>query len=229
MKISTMALFLGGALVCGVGGIGLAACSSDSNTGNPTGGDSGGNHDGTTGSEGGGGDGGAIDSGGNEGGGDSAGGCTHGNPPSLHVSDGGPTSLFCGFKANDAGTLYCDPHTQNCCVGGSMGTGFADPTCNTKGVACVNGTMPKEIDCEDSNDCPVVGSICCYTGPVPTLDPTCNYYRATSGISTHCVDPDAGTACASGEQQICSSNAECPSGKTCTPFKTIYFGLGFCM
>ncbi len=226
MKISTMALFFGGALVLSGAGLGLAACSSDSGTGTPTGGgDSGSNTDGTSHTDG------AMqgdtapqgDSATGDDGGDGGAGCKHGNPPNVHPSDGGPTALFCGFKANDGGTLACDPHTQLCCVGGKQGTGFADPVCIAAGGTCMNGMNPKPIACEDQNDCPTAGNLCCYTGAVPQNDPACGYYYASSNIATNCA-----TTCAAGQSRICTSDSQCATGQTCTPFKSIYFGLGFC-
>jgi hypothetical protein len=229
MKISTLALFLGSALVVGGAGVGLVACSSDSSTGTPTPGDSGTGTDGSTHNDGStpADSGMTPDTGTMDDGGD-AGACTHGNPPKLHASDGG--TLFCGFKPNDAGTLYCDPHTQECCVGGTQGTGHADAVCQQQGTTCTNGMGPKVINCEAPADCTTAGSVCCMTGTTPTLDTTCNYYRTGANITTSCVAPSDGGAptCAAGQSQICTNDMECPTGKTCVPFKTIYFGLGFC-
>jgi hypothetical protein len=138
--------------------------------------------------------------------------------------------------SNDGGDLSCNPHAQTCCVGGSAGAdaGFADPVCGIPDGGCANGSGPKEIDCEDPNDCPVPGSTCCIgasgsTTLPPALDPACNFYYLKSGIHTHCVAPDAGTSCGAGERIICSADGQCPSATpTCTPFKSIYFSLGFC-
>jgi hypothetical protein len=183
-------------------------------------------------------DSGITDSGGPDGAANEASSCTHGSPPRFHPSDGGPMSLFCGFLSGDAGTLNCDPHLQICCVGGTQegGAGFVDPVCGVPGTPCSNGNGPREIDCEDPNDCPTPGSTCCIgaigsTTLPPALDPACNYDYARSGIRTHCVTPDAGgPSCRAGEFVICTGNAQCPADKpTCIPFKSIFFSLGFCM
>ena len=224
MKNSQLAWLLGGALVLSSGVLGVAACSS-SNTGNPTGGvDSG------TGSDGGGGtdtgtgtdtgNGGTDSGGGTDGGGT----CTSPKSPSLHPSDGGAGSLFCGYLGNDAGRLDCTPQTQVCCLGGKQGTGFADPTCNAPGTPCANGTNPKEFQCGDPTDC-ASGSICCLGGPAPTLDPVCGYYKAKGTTGSKC---ETTTTCAAGETKLCESNAECAAGQTCTPFKTLILQFGFC-
>jgi hypothetical protein len=36
------------------------------------------------------------------------------------------------------------------------------------------------------------------------------------------------TACAAGETQVCSSQADCPTGTTCTAGKWKLYQLGFC-
>jgi Cys-rich repeat protein len=59
----------------------------------------------------------------------------------------------------------------------------------------------------------------------------CNYLKATNGTAVVCEGLAAGgavTACAPQELQVCSSNADCPSGRTCTPTKWKLFQVGLC-
>lgn len=229
MKNNQLAWLLGGAVVLSSAGLGLAACSSDSGSGNPTNTDGGGGNDGSAGNDTGTGT--DTGTGGNDtgtggdtgGGGD--GGCTSPKLPTLHPSDGGAKSLFCGYPAGDAGAISCDPATQVCCLGGKQGATFADPVCNTKGTACTNGTAPKEFDCGDPNDC-ATGSVCCLQGPAPALDPVCGYYKAKGTLGSKC---ETGATCAAGETKICESNAECATGQTCTAFKSLVLQFGFCL
>jgi hypothetical protein len=234
MKVKTIALVLGGSLVLAGVGVGAVACSSSSSGGNNPGVDSGMNNPDTSST-------GMPDNFAppvdgnmpmNDAGVDAPAACKHGNAPTLHPSDGGPGELWCGYLSGDAGKLYCNPGSQTCCNGGTMGSGFADPVCGTPGTACANGTGPEEFDCEDQKDCPN-GGTCCFGGNTIALDPACNYdYAHASGSYTRCVSPDAGGACAAGtEETLCTSSAECANvaGKpNCTPFKVIFYGLGHC-
>jgi hypothetical protein len=60
----------------------------------------------------------------------------------------------------------------------------------------------------------------------------CGYPKATQGTAVVCESSDAGVApgaCAAGEVELCSSQADCPTGTTCTPGKWKIFQVGFCL
>lgn len=216
MKIRTLALVLGSALVVTGGGVAATACSS-SNSGTPSGTDSGGGKDGTANSDGGGtGDDGGI---GDDGG--TAVDC--GKSPGLHPEDAG--TIFCGFA--DAGKLECTTGNQ-CCLGGKLGQGFAPEQCVQFGSACTNGAdggLP--VQCGQPSDCTANGqanSVCCLRGNAPAQVAGCGYYKASGGQGTFCEQ-----SCQTGETQLCESNGDCPSGKTCTPFKWKVLQFGFCL
>jgi hypothetical protein len=223
MKKSHIALFLGGALLVASGAM-MAACSSSSdNTGNPSGGGDSGTtgHDGsTTGNDSGGT---GNDSGGT---GNDGGTADCGSTPTLHPSDAG--AIFCAYAPNDGGPLTCATGTQ-CCIGGKVGSGFAAEDCVTFGNACDNpadGGLP--VQCEQTSDCTANGKAgaCCMRGSTPQQVAGCGYYKASGGTGVFCAGANA---CAAGEVQICSSNADCPNGQTCTPMKWKILQLGFCM
>ncbi|HEY8041797.1 MAG TPA: hypothetical protein VIF15_18465, partial [Polyangiaceae bacterium] len=101
--------------------------------------------------------------------------------------------------------------------------------CVTWGQGCDNpadGGLP--VQCEQTSDCTAnghSGSVCCIKGTTPAAVPGCGYDKAKGGTGVFC---EQGTACASGDIQICSSQADCPSGTTCTPFKWKIIQLGYC-
>jgi hypothetical protein len=151
--------------------------------------------------------------------------------PALHPAD--PGSLYCG--GNDAATtFYCDAGLE-CCLGGKVGSQFAPDQCASWDTACPNpldGSMP--IECEQTSDCTVnakVTSVCCLQGataPAPTSGCPASDLKAMDGTGTVC---EPGTTCsASGDLQICETQAECAGiGKTCTAFHWKIFQMGFCM
>ncbi len=217
MKKSHLAWLLGGALLVGSGGL-MIACSSSDNTGNPsTGGgtDSGtGGHDGSTsGSDSGTG---GQDSGGSS---DAGTGSECGTTPALHPSDAG--SIYCPFGP-DGGAITCQ--NEACCISGKVGSAFPPSTCAMAGQCNFQADAGNtEIDCEQSADCPS-GQVCCGGGPAPQQVQGCGYYQEKGMQYAKCA-----ASCQAAEWQICSSNADCTGGKTCTPTKIKGAGIGFCM
>ena len=228
MKNSQLAWLLGGALVLSSGGLGVAACSSSSGSGNPSGGnDSGTGSDGT----GGGNDTGTgndTGNGGNDTGpvGDGGPGNDCGSTPSLHPGDGG--SIYCPFGP-DGSALHCAAATQECCIGGKIGTNqFAESNCETWGTACTNpADGGRQLECGEALDCTGNnhGTTCCATGALPAIKAGCGYYAESPGLKGSTC---SAAACAAGQFQMCATDAECGAGKTCTPFKTLGMQLGFC-
>ena len=157
-----------------------------------------------------------------------------GSIPTLHPTDAG--SIFCGYPADGGSSFSCTTGTQ-CCLGGPNGQNFYPEDCVTWGANCDNpgddgGAIP--IPCEQSADCTAngaTGDVCCLQGAAaPTAVQGCGYYKATGGKQIACETPsDAGACTGSGEIQICSSDADCPSGHTCTPMKWKLYQLGFCL
>ncbi|HEY8040519.1 MAG TPA: hypothetical protein VIF15_12025 [Polyangiaceae bacterium] len=228
-------------------GGGDATQGIDANGGNDTGG---GGFDSTTGGDtgagddaSGGGDGHVVkNDGGSDGGadtgsaGDSASAVECGALPTLHQDEAG--TIFCGFDFDAGVNLVC-PVGQECCLGGAIDLDagvFAPQSCATFGTACTNppdgGAIA--IECGQNADCTAngtpAGAVCCLQGATaPAVVPGCGYYRASLGTAIACEAPQTGGTCAAGEVQICSSNVDCPSGKTCTPTKWKIFQVGFCL
>jgi hypothetical protein len=226
MKISTLGLFLGGALLVSGAGIAVTACSSDSGTGNPTT-----NPDGSTGQDGSSHNDGStqMDTGGqmDTGSGDDGGmGTECGTTPSLHASDGGPGSIYCPFGP-DGGAIHCSPGTEKCCISPKVNGQYPPSSCASTCPYDAGGHT--DLACEDSISCSGnnLGSICCAKGATPATVAGCGYFNESPGMSQ--ATCEQGPDCASGEFQLCGAPSECPSGKTCTPFKVKGLQLGFCM
>ncbi|HEY6462134.1 MAG TPA: hypothetical protein VIY73_18335, partial [Polyangiaceae bacterium] len=163
-----------------------------------------------------------------------------GASPTLHEDEAG--SIFCGF--NGTADLYCGVG-QECCLGGALGGGtFAPQECATRDTVCPNaaaldaGAAAIPIACGQLADCTANGATsavaCCLQGATaPTVVVGCSYPKATEGTAVVCESSDAGATgpqpCAQGEVQMCSSQADCPTGTTCTPGKWKIFQVGFCM
>lgn len=208
--------------------IGIGACSSDSTTGNPTVGGQDSSVGNDTGTASGGDSGGSTDGGG----GTTDAGC--GSSPSLHADTAG--SIFCGYT--DAGPFSCTTGNE-CCLGGELSKSvFAPEACAAFGTACTNpvdGGL--QIECGQVSDCAangVANAACCLQGAsAPTIVSGCSYYKASRGTGVVCEPgADAGAsvpACAAGEVQVCSAQADCPTGKTCTPMKWKLYQMGFCL
>ena len=136
------------------------------------------------------------------------------SPPStLHPPKAGKTSLYCPFSGTPA--IYC-ALGQHCCEP-SSGTSTCDPIA----TPCPAGDT--DWQCEDATaDC-TAGQVCCGTGMlVINTNPQCNNF-ASGFTGTHCA-----ASCMASEIQMCTSNGECPAGKTCQPFKTKGSSVGGC-
>jgi hypothetical protein len=152
-----------------------------------------------------------------------------GSIPTLHPTDAG--EVYCGF--GDAGSIYCGVGEQ-CCLGGSLGNGqFAPEQCAAFGTTCQNppptdaGAGGIAIECMQPSDCTANdgGTVCCLRANPPAVVAGCGYSKATGGTGVFC---EQATACAAGESRLCESQADCPSGQTCTPFKWKLYQMGFC-
>jgi len=225
MKISTLGLFLGGALLVSGAGIAVTACSSDSGTGNPTT-----NPDSSTGNDGSSHNDGQAqqDTGmmGDDGGSDTGTGAECGTTPTVHPSDGGPGAIYCPFGP-DGGAIHCNPASETCCINPKVNGTFPPSTCSaTCPYSDAGGAT--DLHCQDSISCSAngKGNICCGSGPLPTLDTACGYYNEKGLKAGNC---EQGPSCAAGEFQLCGGQNDCPTGKTCTAFKAKGMQLGFCM
>jgi hypothetical protein len=232
MKISTIALVLGSALITCSAGAGLAACSSSSATGEPsTGTDSG--ADTSTGT-----DGGMLQ--------DSAPGTdsmTTGDTsttadaacaPALHASspDGG---IYCPFSKDftvDGGSYaYCTNGTQECCLSPSSDAGLS--VCATTGN-CATGFSPWE--CGGPEDCiDPANPVCCLTAGPTEMSTSCPGTDKTEGFDgTHCTTAAICTGQVEAGMYVdnqfvtCESTADCPAGKTCIAVKTTGTAIGVC-
>jgi len=251
----TVAVFGVSAAACGGGKI--AATGSDGGSSGSTVSSSGVSSGGTTSSSGGfssgssGGIGGSSTGSGSSSGGDSDGGfdidgssgsssgC--GTTPSLHENPAG--DIYCGYDT-DGGHIECISDDAGnggfCCLGGSLGGGmYAGEICADNSAGCMvasEGTGPIPIQCNQISDCPGNGApgatACCLQGAtVPAMPAGCNYLKSSHGSAIVCEgSPGDGGAepCASGEVQVCSSDADCPSGMTCQPGKWKIYQIGFC-
>jgi hypothetical protein len=117
--------------------------------------------------------------------------------------------------------------------------------CATFGGTCTNSGNPDAgsgnllavpIECNQVSDCVANGNAnataCCLQGAkAPTPVAGCGYDKSTNGNAIVCEGTAGGAAtpCAAGEVQICSSQADCPSGTTCTPGKWKLYQIGFCL
>ena len=158
--------------------------------------------------------------------------------PTLHMDPAG--SVYCGYGV-DGGSLVCGTG-QECCLGGAIGVNtYAPDECAATGTSCTNGgtadaggSAAIPIACQQIADCTadgVAATACCLQGATaPAPAPGCTYPRSRSGSAIVCEGTGTGpTACAAGEVNICSSQADCPSGTTCTAGKWKIFQVGFCL
>jgi hypothetical protein len=240
MKISTIALVLGSALITCSAGAGLAACSSSSGTGEPsapldsgtdtsTGMDSGTQPDTGPGAD--------TGTGGDTSTGDDGGdaGCT--SPPALHISsaDGG---IYCPFSKNfdvDGGEYaYCTTGTQSCCLSPSSDAGLS--VCTTIGNCATALPNSEEWQCAGPEDCKSGGSVCCLTSGPTEANAECVNTLKTKGFdNTRCMASQAacsGTVDAGmytdNQFVVCEKQADCATG-TCTALKTTGTSIGLCL
>jgi hypothetical protein len=221
MKKNTLAWFVIAGAGIAFSGLGMAACSSSSATGNPS--------DDSSGGDGGGGD--ATNQTDGNNGGDSAvntdsgsdsGTC--GSTPTLHkdTDDAGREDIYCSPATGSASYCEIEAGTLNHCCIDTSGTGFPNGACTTG--ACPAGNL--DIQCNDDSSC-AAGLHCCGLGH-PYVNATCGYAKIYGFTGTQCAascpsltTDDAGTF------QACSeTNTTCLTG-TCTPAKE-YIQLGVC-
>jgi hypothetical protein len=144
------------------------------------------------------------------------------HPPKL---DAGPGTIFCPFSAVDGGkNELCIAGSEHCCE--SKGGSTMPSSCEPLATACPMGDI--DWKCEDPiADCPT-GQDCCAPGATLELGGTQNGMACANFASkmtgTTCVL--AGTC---NGIQMCTSDAECPAGKTCTPFTKSGNQVGGCM
>ncbi len=142
---------------------------------------------------------------------------TCGTPPALHPE--ATPGVYCPFTA--AGKSVCAAGEQ-CCEPPAASGQLS--VCAPGGTACgVTGALVWR--CEDALDCAgnAATPVCCGSGAV-VLDATCGFHRGSAFTGSHCA-----ASCGAAEVQICESAAQCPAGKTCTPFKTNGLAMGVCL
>jgi len=144
-----------------------------------------------------------------------------------NVPDGAPFTTdsgpFCPFQG-DGSTFTSCLGTEHCCLPAK-----GNSTCTPNGTACVfaaDAATNSDFQCDETNDC-TTGQVCCENaGALIQQDPGCTMYDFVSGQKgTSCVQ----TACPQGQGQVCGSNADCPTGKTCFPVNTKAMWLGVCV
>ncbi len=142
-----------------------------------------------------------------------------GSFPTLHPES--MPGVYCPFSGNPS--ITCMAY-QECC---ETPAGAGSPsTCEMFGSTCpVANSITWE--CEDPIACMgnpgAAGPVCCGQGSVQ-LDSNCGYHYGSGFMGTVCA-----ASCAAGEVTICETQSECPSGTTCTPFKTKGLQIGACL
>ena len=135
------------------------------------------------------------------------------HPPSL---DGGAT-IYCPFSGADGGpNVFCAAQTQHCCEP-TNGTSACDP------IASACAANDTDWQCEDPvADCANGQSCCASAGAQVVLgDAGCANF-ATNFKGTTCAASCPGVV-------MCTSDGECPQGKTCVPFRAKGNQVGACM
>jgi hypothetical protein len=238
MKFSKLALVMGSAIAVAAGAFVGTACSSSSSAGSGSGSGSG---SGGTVDSGSGSDTGTTneDSGntGSDTGTEADSGTTTGpdcgSIPSLHANTAG--AIYCGYGA-DGGSITCGTGTE-CCLGGKVGNTFDPQDCvawSATGAGCDNppadaGGGAIGIACNQVSDCTAngqaAGGSCCLQGSSDSTVAGCGFPKKKGGSAIVC---EATPACAAGEIQVCSAQADCPTGTTCTAGKWKIYQIGFC-
>jgi hypothetical protein len=149
------------------------------------------------------------------GGGPDMAGCK--GPSTLHPPKMGTNmTVYCPFSGVNGGPAqYCTAMTQHCCEP-SMGSAMCQPIA----TACAAGET--DWQCEDPvADCGA-GMDCCGAGATLVVDNVCGSFARTFHGST-CVAAGSCTGI-----QLCTSDSECPTGKTCVPFRSKGNQVGGC-
>jgi hypothetical protein len=156
-----------------------------------------------------------------------------GSIPTLHPTEAG--TIFCGYPPDGGPSFSCTTGNQ-CCLGGHIsGNQYAPEKCVGFDTVCDNpapdGGSP--IQCGQNSDCTAnnkAGDVCCLQGAgAPAQVAGCSYYKSQGGNAIMCETPSNGACTGATDIQICSSDADCPSGKTCTPMKWKLYQMGFCL
>lgn len=151
------------------------------------------------------------------------------NPGTLHPPklDAGPGSIYCPFSGVDGGpNEYCIPASEHCC---ETPAGAIPSGCDPIGTACGVGSGYTDWQCEDPiADCTLPNGDCCAPGATLELGgvvngKTCGNY-AKGMTKAICVPLGSCVGI-----QLCTSDNECPAGKTCTPFTKSGNQVGGCL
>jgi hypothetical protein len=161
--------------------------------------------------------------------------------PSLHpTKDGG--GLYCPFAAEtDAGdTIYCGAGSDSgaaCCVSGEVGDAYPPSVCAAPGSSTCSFTATSgntQIQCEDpATDC-TGGQVCCaYGGKLEqaeneTTKVLCSWDKYADWAGTTCATSCAAVDGGGTVLQLCTSDGECTSPKTCVAFTAKGIDLGYC-
>lgn len=165
-------------------------------------------------------------------------------------------SFFCAFYRRDGGPDAGYPASncasdETCCNPGRDGTAFPPSFCATGAkngeapcaaqAAANNSSWPSDGGAWECNDKQACGSsqICCMIpawrkattdiAPFPKTDPdvppACNAQRAYNAGGSRCT---TGTACAAGQDRLCSAADPCPAGFDCVPIEAAFRDVGYC-
>lgn len=222
MKKNTLAWFVIAGAGIAFSGLGMAACSSSSATGTPSGDDSSSNDSGadsTTKSD---------SSTGNDGSTDTDAGADSscGSAPKLHTTtnDAGLSDIFCESAASVVSYCQIEAGTANTCCINTSGTGYPDGECTTA-AACPSTSI--DLGCLDDKGCST-GTKCCGLGGAYNYK-ACDYEKVYGFKGTQCAaDCAALDTLDAGHFELCSSSQGCSnSGATCIPTKE-YVQFGVC-
>lgn len=125
------------------------------------------------------------------------------------------------------------------CATGAKGSGEA----NCAAQAAANGSSWPALDgsvweCNDKQAC-ATGEICCmipawrkattdiaaFPKTDPDVPPACDAKRAYNAGGSRCT---ANTACAAGQDRLCSAADPCPAGSDCVPIEALFRDVGYC-
>lgn len=141
-----------------------------------------------------------------------------GSAPTLHPA--GDAGVYCP-NAGDGGTNTSCAIGQTCCDVPNKST--PGSSCIASGSTCPTST-PKPAsawECDAPSQCGT-GKICCGIG-TPKLRTGCTYDEVFPAEGSKCE-----VSCTTGQYVICEANADCPTGKTCTPLKSGGKQVGYC-
>jgi len=143
-------------------------------------------------------------------------------PSSWPYPGDGSAGPFCPYLY-DGGVFADCPANQHCCVPAATST---PSFCSTGACqfAAEAGTNA-DFQCEDITEC-TAGQVCCANvGVEIEYDLGCTLYD----YAGHQTGSVCASSCATGQAQLCASNAECAGGKTCFPLNTKGTWMGVCV